>query len=108
MKMDVQKLTVVNLIKKTKAELVKTSFSKLTLKGIERVWNNLEQYLRNQGVNYFSMDHAIGFLNERYHFTETGRPALMNQRRLRAIQYFQSSKDIYPKKTKNLQVRATF
>jgi integrase/recombinase XerD len=86
MKMDVQKLTVVNLIKKTKAELVKTSFSKLTLKGIERVWNNLEQYLRNQGVNYFSMDHAIGFLNERYHFTETGRPALMNQRRLRAIQ----------------------
>jgi len=84
--MDVEQLTLANLINKTKDELVKTGFSKLTLEGIERVWNNLEQYLRNKRINYFSMDHAMTFLRERYHFTETERSASINQHRLRAIQ----------------------
>ena len=84
--MDVEQLTLANLIKKTKDELVKTGFSKLTLEGIERVWNNLEQYLRNKRINYFSMDHAMTFLREKYHFTETERSASINQHRLRAIQ----------------------
>jgi integrase/recombinase XerD len=86
MKMDVEQLTLANLIKKTKDELVKTHFSKLSLEKIELVWKNLEQYLRNKDVNYFSMDHAMAFLRERYRFTETGRPASINQRQLRAIQ----------------------
>lgn len=84
--MDAEQLTLANLIKNTKYELVKTRFSKLTLEGIERIWNNLEQYLRNKGINYFSMDQAMAFLIERYHFTETASPASINQRRLRAIQ----------------------
>lgn len=110
--MDVEQLTVANLIKKTKEELIKTRFSKLTLEGIERVWNNLEQYLRNKGINYFSMDHAMTFLRERYHFTETGRSASINQHRLRAIQLladFQAHQRIFiRRKQKSYQFAQPF
>jgi hypothetical protein len=103
MKMDVEQLTLANLIKKTKDELVKTDFSKLSLEKIELVWKNLEQYLRNKDVNYFSMDHAMAFLRERYRFTETGRPASINQRQLRAIQLladFQAHQRIFIRRKK--------
>lgn len=84
--MDVEQLTLADLIEKTRAGLVKTRFTKLTLKGIERVWSNLEHYLHSKGVNYFSMDHAMTFLRERYHYSEAGSPASINQRQLRAVQ----------------------
>lgn len=110
--MDVEQLTLANLIKKTKEELIKTRFSKLTLEGIERVWNNLEQYLRNKGINYFSMDHAMTFLRERYHFMEPGRSASINQHRLRAIQLladFQAHQRIFiRRKQKSYQFAQPF
>ena len=110
--MDVEQLTLANLIKKTKDELVKTRFSKLTLEGIERVWNNLEQYSRNKGINYFSIDHAMIFLREKYHFTETERSASINQHRLRAIQLladFQTHQRIFiRRKQKRYQFAKSF
>ena len=84
--MEIEQITLAELIKRTKDELVKTRFSKSTLKGIERVWNNLEKYLCSNGINYLSMDHAIAFLKERYHFTEVSKLSSINHRRLRAIQ----------------------
>jgi hypothetical protein len=58
----------------------------LTLKGIERVWINLEEYLHGKDINYFSLDLGIAFLKERYQFTETPSLSSTNQCRLRAIQ----------------------
>jgi site-specific recombinase XerD len=86
MKMEMKYLTTAELIKATKNELVKTGFTNLTLKGIERVWNNLEEYLHGKGINYFSFDLGIAFLKERYQFTETPSLSSADQRRLRAIQ----------------------
>lgn len=84
--MEMKYLTTAELIKATKNELVKTGFTNLTLKGIERVWNNLEEYLHGKGINYFSFDLGIAFLKERYQFTETPSLSSADQRRLRAIQ----------------------
>jgi len=84
--METNQVTLAELIKLTRDELVKTRFSKLTLKGIERVWINLEKYSSGKGIHYFSMDTAMAFLRERYHFTETSRLSSTNQRRLRSIQ----------------------
>lgn len=84
--MEMKHLTAVELIKVTKDELVKTRFTNLTLKRIESVWINLEKYLHGKGIDYFSMDLAMAFLKERYHFTETSRLSSTNKSRLRAIQ----------------------
>jgi site-specific recombinase XerD len=79
-------LNSTELIRATKNELVKTGYTNLTMKGIERVWNNLEKYLHDKGINYFSIDHGMAFLKERYHFTESPSLSSINQRKLRAIQ----------------------
>ena len=84
--MEANQVTLAELIELTKEELVKTRFSKLTLKGFERVWINLEKYSRCKGIHYFSIDIAMAFLRERYQYTETARLSSTNQRRLRAIQ----------------------
>ena len=84
--MEMKCLTAAELIKATKNELVKTGFTNLTLKGIERVWINLEEYLHGKDINYFSLDLGITFLKERYQFTETPSLSSANQCRLRAIQ----------------------
>jgi len=86
--MEIKHLTVAELIKATRNELVKTGFTNLTLKGIERVWVNLEESLHDKGINYFSLDLGIAFLKERYQFTGTPSSSLSstNRCRLRAIQ----------------------
>ena len=84
--MEMKHLTAAELIKVTKNELVKTGFTNLTLKGIERVWINLEKYLRDKEINHFSLDIGMTFLTERYQFTETPSLSSANQVRLRAIQ----------------------
>lgn len=84
--MEMKYLTAAELIKATKNELVKTGFTNLTLKGIERVWINLEEYLHGKDINYFSLDLGIAFLKKRYQFTETPSLSSTNQFRLRAIQ----------------------
>lgn len=84
--MEIKHLTVAELIKATRNELVKSGFTNLSLKGIERVWINLEEYIHCKGINFFSFDLGIAFLEERYQFTETTSLSSANQRRLRAIQ----------------------
>ena len=69
--MEMDQLTASELIKATKEELLKARYTNLSLKGIERVWINLEKYLHSKGIGYFSMDVGMTFLKERYHFTET-------------------------------------
>ncbi|RLD32191.1 MAG: integrase [Bacteroidetes bacterium] len=86
MKMKMKNLTAAELIKVTKDELVKTGFTNLTLKGIERVWVNLEKYLHDNDFNYFSLDLGMAFLKERYHITGASNLSPTNQLRLRAIQ----------------------
>lgn len=84
--MEMKHLTAAELIKVTKDELVKTGFTNLTLKGIERVWINLEKYLHDKDINHFSLDFGMTFLKERYQFTETPNLSSTNRLRLRAIQ----------------------
>ena len=83
--MEIKHLIATELIKATKDELVKTGFTNLTLKGIERVWTNLEKYLHNKSINYFSLDLGMAFLKERYQFTEVPSLSASNRLRLRAI-----------------------
>ena len=77
--MEMKQLTAAELINITKEELLKTRYTNLSLKGIERVWINLEKYLHGKGVDYFSMDIGMAFLKERYHFTETPRLSSTNR-----------------------------
>jgi site-specific recombinase XerD len=83
--MEMKQLTATELIKATKEELLKTRFTNHSLKGIERVWINLERYLCGKSIDYFSMDTGMAFLKERYHFTENPRLSSTNEVRLRAI-----------------------
>lgn len=84
--MNTKHLTAPELIKATKNELVKTGYTILTLKGIQRVWINLEKYLNDKGIKYFSLDLGMTFLKERYQLAETPSLSSANQQRLRAIQ----------------------
>lgn len=84
--MEIKHLSTSELIRVTKDELVKTGFTNLTLKGIERVWINLEKYLHEKGIDYFSLDLGMTFLKERYQFSETPSLSSINQVRLRSIQ----------------------
>jgi len=84
--MEMNQLTATELIKATKEELLKARYTNLSLKGLERVWINLEKYLQSKGIDYFSMDVGLAFLKERYHFSEAQRLPSINGERLRAIQ----------------------
>ncbi len=84
--METEHLTATELIKVTKDELVKTGFANLTIKEIERVWINLDQYLHTKDIKYFSFDLGIIFLKEKYQFKETPDLSSTNRHRLRAIQ----------------------
>jgi site-specific recombinase XerD len=83
--MGIKHLAATELIAATKDELLKTRYTNLSLKGIERVWINLEKYLQNKGLVYFSMDVGVAFLKERYHFTEAPGLSPASEDRLRAI-----------------------
>lgn len=83
--MEMKQLTATELINLTKEELLKARYTPLSLKGIERVWINLEKYLHGKSIVCFSMDSGMAFLKERYHFTETPKLSSTNEVRLRAI-----------------------
>ncbi len=80
-----KQLTATELINGTKEELLKARYTNLTLKGIERVWINLEKHLHSKGIDYFSLDIGMTFLEERYQFKQTPRLSSANEDRLRAI-----------------------
>lgn len=84
--METNQLPATELIKATKEELLKARYTNLSLRVIERVWINLEQYLQSNGIDYFTMDVGMTFLEERYHFTETPKLSSANKVRLRAMQ----------------------
>jgi len=83
--MEPSKLTASELIRATKEELCRTRYTDLSLRGIERVWRYLEEYLEDRNIEYFSMDVAMKFLEDRYHFTTTQELSDTDQRRIRAI-----------------------
>jgi len=78
-------LTATELIKATKEELLRTGYTQLSLKLIDRVWMNLEKYLHSKGIDYFSPEIGITFLEERYHYSADPK-SHSNTDRLRAIQ----------------------
>lgn len=78
-------LTAIELIQATREELLKSKFTPLSLKLVERVWLNLEKYMQNEGIIYFSQDVGITFLDKRYHYS-TNPTSYSNKDRLRAIQ----------------------
>ena len=84
--METKQLTTAELFKLTKNELIKKGFTNLTLIRIERVWFYLKKYLLSKGINYFSLDHGIAFLEERYRIKDVTNLSSTNLRHLRAIQ----------------------
>lgn len=89
--MQVNQLTATELITATKAELLRTGYSLLSLKAIERVWNNFRIYLQTKDIVYFSRDVGIAFLEERYHFGSSP-DSHTNKDRLRSIQLLEDFK----------------
>ncbi|MBM9536916.1 site-specific integrase [Desulfobulbus alkaliphilus] len=83
--MNANPLTATELITKTKEELLRTGYTQLTLKIIDRVWSNLEKYLYQKGIDNFSTEVGMTFLEERYHYSADPK-SYSNTDRLRAIQ----------------------
>lgn len=83
--MNANPLTATELITKTKEELLRTGYTQLSLKIIDRVWINLEKYLYSKGIDYFSPEVGMTFLEERYHYSADPK-SYSNTDRLRAIQ----------------------
>ena len=83
--MNVNPLTANELIKKTKEELLRTGYTQLSLRLIDRVWMNLEKYLHSNGIDNFSSEVGMTFLEERYHYSADSK-SHSNTDRLRAIQ----------------------
>lgn len=110
--METKQLPVAELFKLTKNELIKKSFTNLTLIRIERVWSCLEKYLQSRDISCFSLDHGISFLKERYQVKDLSNLSSKNQRHLRAIQLlddFQTNRTIsIRKKTKKYKFAQSF
>lgn len=83
--MKTKRLTAKELIQATREELFKAQYTKLTMVGTERVWRNLGDYLRNKGIDHFTKDVGMTFLEDRYSFSSEPTSEL-NKDRLRAIQ----------------------
>ena len=80
-----KQLTATELMKETREELLRTGYTRLTLKFFDRTWSELERYLRKKGIVNFSLDAGMAFLNERYHYSAAPN-SHANTDRLRAIQ----------------------
>ena len=83
--METNQLLVAELIQATRKELLKTRYTYLSLKLVERVWSNLEKYMQKEGIIYFSKDVGMAFLEERYQHSADPK-SYSNEDRLRAIQ----------------------
>ena len=110
--METKQLTVAELFRLTKNELLKKGFTNLTLISIERVWSYLGKYLKSKGINYFSLDHGIAFLKERYKIKDLSNLSSTNLRHLRAVKLlddFQTHQTIsIRKKTKKYKFAQPF
>lgn len=103
--MESSNLTATELIEATKNELIRARYTDLTLIGIERVWRNLEEYLKSRSIDYFSKDIGLNFLKNRYHFSATQKLSHSDEDRLRAINLlvdFQAHKTVLVRKKSRL------
>ena len=81
-------LTANELIDATREALLRSRYTELSLKSIERTWSNLKEYLLQQSLDYFTRDVGMAFLAHQYGFVVTqAYPVLSpaDQDRLRAI-----------------------
>lgn len=83
--MKTKQLTASELIQATRNELIKARYTKLSMREPERVWRNLDVYLRSKGLVYYSSDIGMSFLKEQYNLSLPPTSEL-NKDRLRAIQ----------------------
>lgn len=82
--MRTEQRSVAELIKATREELLTTRFTSGSLALPERVWRNLEDYMRDKEIVGFSKEVGMAFLEERYHFS-SDPTSPSNQDRVRAI-----------------------
>jgi len=54
-----KRLTATELMKQTREELLRTGYTRLTLKFFDRTWAELERYLREKGIVNFSLARII-------------------------------------------------
>jgi site-specific recombinase XerD len=102
--MELGRISVKELITETRAELHRTRYTELSMKLIERIWQNLEEYLTGRGIEYFSPEVGRSFLEFRYGISATPKKlSNSDQDRLRAISLladFQTQRKIL-KRTKS-------
>lgn len=108
--MQVNQPTVVELITATKTELLRTGYSHLTLKAIERVWDNFQKYVQTKEIVHFSRDVGMAFLDEWYRIGE--RPqSETNKDRLRALELledFHVHQEIFIRRRKKSEIVQPF
>lgn len=80
-------ITVGDLVSATRQELIRVGYTESSRLEIERVWNQLEGYVRTRRIEHFSWDVAREFLEHRYQIDiDTALPlSASNEDRLRAI-----------------------
>ena len=83
--MGTEQWSITELVKVTREEMLTTRFTPLSLALPERVWGNLEEYMRCKEIVEFSKEVGMAFLEERYHFS-SDPTSHSNQDRLRAIE----------------------
>lgn len=83
--MGTRQWSISGLIKATREDLLTTRFTTLSLTVPERVWRNLEEYMRGKGMVHFSLAIGMAFLEERYNFS-SDPTSHSNRDRLRAIE----------------------
>ena len=72
-------LTANELIDATREALLRSRYTELSLKSIERTWSNLKEYLLQQGLDYFTRDVGVAFLAHRYGLVTQSLSAFLQQ-----------------------------
>jgi len=84
--MELGRISAKELITETRAELHRTRYTELSMKMIERIWENLEEYLTGRDIECFSLDVGRSFLEFRYGISAIPQKLSNSERdQLRAI-----------------------
>lgn len=83
--MEQNQLPVADLIRATKEELLRASYTELTLIGIERVWRKLQHYMNERGIDFFNREIGEAFLKSYYSINLAHPASSIDRVRKRAL-----------------------
>lgn len=81
-----KKIPLPELVEAVAADLRRTNYTARRIESYQRIWNELEKYMRRKNMEEFNMDVGLSFLKEVYGITEFHHIKInSNQLRVRAI-----------------------